>query len=521
MIGGALDMDALQGSTEQRLTTADLAAREDFSLGEANVSPSTRKISGPGGSADVEPRVMQVLVVLADAVGRVVTRETLFERCWGGVYVGDDSLNRTIQAIRKLATDIASESFSVETVRRTGYRLTVTREAPVQVGESSREGTQGSRRLFIGGAGAAALAASTGLWWLGRRRADPRFGALMRRGEDALRLDEPAAKYFQQAVAIEPKNARAWGLLAYALASSGEGARVINGPTAQSAERAARTALEINAREPNALLTMTIVESATLDWFSREQEYRRLLAIDPDNTLVMRALRHVLHGAGRCKEALAIVERALAIEPLCPDHQFRKALQLWIHGRVPEADRMIDRAMELWPAHRLVRMGRLMIYAFTGRPRAALAMVEDEEKKPVFLSPAAASTWRTSLLALDTPTASTIAAARNANIEGSKATPAVAAWAIVALSALGEVDAAFEVANGFLLGHGPLVVYPKVDAKLPSVSNWAWRNTHGLWTPPTKRMRLDPRFRLLADGLGLTEFWKRRGIGPDAFLFKA
>jgi hypothetical protein len=33
-------------------------------------------------------------------------------------------------------------------------------------------------------------------------------------------------------------------------------------------------------------------------------------------------------------------------------------------------------------------------------------------------------------------------------------------------------------------------------------------------------MRLDPRFKPLADGLGLTEYWRRRGLGPDAFLFK-
>ena len=95
------------------LTTSDLAARSDFTLGLAVVSPSTRTIAGPGGTADVEPRVMQVLVVLADAAGQVITRETLFERCWGGVYVGDDSLNRAVGAVRKLATGLAGSSFEI------------------------------------------------------------------------------------------------------------------------------------------------------------------------------------------------------------------------------------------------------------------------------------------------------------------------------------------------------------------------------------------------------------------------
>ena len=123
--------DTVQVATDGLLTTAELAARLDFRLGLAVVSPSARTIAGPGGTADVEPRVMQVLVVLADAGGQVVTRETLFRRCWGGVYVGDDSLNRAIGGVRKLASDVADASFEIETVPRTGYRLSGAKMAPV------------------------------------------------------------------------------------------------------------------------------------------------------------------------------------------------------------------------------------------------------------------------------------------------------------------------------------------------------------------------------------------------------
>ena len=92
--------DAFLAATDGLLTTADLAVRDDFTLGLAIVSPSTRTIAGPGGTEDVEPRVMQVLVILAENAGHVVTRDTLFRRCWGGVYVGDDSLNRAIAGVR-------------------------------------------------------------------------------------------------------------------------------------------------------------------------------------------------------------------------------------------------------------------------------------------------------------------------------------------------------------------------------------------------------------------------------------
>lgn len=521
-------MDAPRGFPIGLLTAADLAGRAEFRLGQAIVDPARRIVTGPGGSADVEPRVMQVLVVLADAAGEVVTRKALFQSCWGDVYVGDDSLNRVIGALRKIAAEIAGGSFEIETIPRTGYRLPrrdpeladADRSIP-DAGSSPVDIGVSRRRLVSGGAAAVAALAGGGWWWIDRRTQDSRFGTWMERGEHALRLDEFGAQYFQQATAIEPDNALAWGMLAYALAAGEDsGSRSVTGGSAKLVERAARRALQIDPDETNAILAMTIVQSDMLDWLAREGQYRRLLEIDPGNTRVMRWLGHLLHGVGRCREALALSDRALAIAPLTPDHQLRKAMRLWVVGRVAEADPLIDRAMELWPSHRVVRMARLMIYAFTGRHHAALAMVEEEEQHNVrLLSPAAVSVWRLSLGALESPSAAATSAAREANIEGARSNPAVAAWAILMLSALGDLDAAFDVANGFLLGRGSVIVRPRSAGTDGRAHSMTWRNTLGLFTPPAQAMRVDPRFAPLAHGLGLTDYWRRRGIAPDAFLF--
>jgi DNA-binding winged helix-turn-helix (wHTH) protein/tetratricopeptide (TPR) repeat protein len=507
---------------DKRLLTAfDLAAWPDFNLGLAAVNPSTRTIAGPGGTADVEPRIMQVLVVLAEAGGKVVTREALFERCWGGVYVGDASLNRTIGALRKLAANIAAASFEIETIPRTGYRL-ITRAGAA--GDHAPEKNLNRRAVVaIAGGGVAVLAlGGGGYWWLGRDRADPRVAALIANGRQILIESWPGAEKqaierLRKAVALEPGHAEAWGLLAYALASSGSGED--SGAAVAAADRAARTALAIDPRETNALTALNTFQRGMLDWASREDEYRRILAIDPVNVLAIGHLATLLHGVGRSRDSYAMGERANAIAPMSPDLQFRRAMRLWIIGRLADADRVSNRSMDLWPSHRLVRLGRLLIYAFTGRPRAALAIVEDEQASPRLLSSAAASVWRASLAALDRRTPSTIAIARDANIAGSRTTPAIAANAILILSALGELDAAFEVANGFLLGRGSIIVRPTPTSKVPSVNGAGWRNTFGLFTPPTKVMRLDPRFGALVDALGLTEYWRKRRIKPDYQLY--
>jgi TolB-like protein len=106
------------------LKLRDLSVRSDFRVGVMSISPSRRLVEGPHGSKNLEPLIMQVFLRLLDSEGRVVTREELFDECWGGTVVGDDSLNRAIAGVRRIATDLAPGLFEIETIPRTGYRLT-------------------------------------------------------------------------------------------------------------------------------------------------------------------------------------------------------------------------------------------------------------------------------------------------------------------------------------------------------------------------------------------------------------
>jgi DNA-binding winged helix-turn-helix (wHTH) protein/tetratricopeptide (TPR) repeat protein len=107
------------------LKLADLAMREDFSLGPLEVSPALRLVKGPAGEVHVEPLTMQVFLALVDAKGQVVTRNYLYDECWGGVNVGDYSLNRAITMVRRIAAESAPGAFVIESIPRTGYRLLV------------------------------------------------------------------------------------------------------------------------------------------------------------------------------------------------------------------------------------------------------------------------------------------------------------------------------------------------------------------------------------------------------------
>lgn len=514
-------MDASATPANLLLTTADLAARQEFQLGEAAVSPATRLVRGPGGQAELEPRIMQVLVVLADAAGTVVTRETLFDRCWGNAYVGDDSLNRAIAGVRRVAKDVAAGSFEVETVPRTGYRLVGDVRVAERVSEEQPPVRQVSRRTIVVGALAAvAGAGGLGLWSVRSSQADRRFNELMDRADQAIDYGSPSAsdspiKYLQPAVAMRPDNAKAQGLLASALGYQAEFDPREAGLLAQRAERSARATLALDPAEPNARLALLFLQRSTLDLATNEDRLRAILATDPENMLAMRNLWGLLQSVGRSRDSFAMIERAIALKPLAAANNFPLAQLLWILGRTAEADRVIDRAMQYWPLHPWVRNARFSIYAFTGRPRAALAMLDDENTRPQTFTPAEISMRRAWLLALDQPSPATVSAARTANIEMAKRSPALAPQAILMLAVLGDVDAAFEIANELFLFRGPIVSHPQAGSARPTIKSNAWRFTPWLFTPPGRAIRADPRFNALCDGIGLTEYWAKRGIKPD------
>lgn len=169
------------------------SAAADFALGAWTVEPSRNLLACGSDARVVGPKVMNLLLVLAEAPGHVVSKEDLVARLWQGDFVTDEVLTTLVYALRRALGDDARRPRFVETVRGRGYRLVAPVRGLAAVPVPQR---QGPARRWLALAAAALLIAGLALQL-------PRFadGAA---GADTRRVESPPA--------LAPKAAEAYAL---------------------------------------------------------------------------------------------------------------------------------------------------------------------------------------------------------------------------------------------------------------------------------------------------------------------
>jgi len=111
------------------------------------VAPELNNLERDGHSVHVEPKIMQVLVALAEHPGMVLSKERILRQVWPETFVSEEVLTRCISELRRVFEDNPREPAYIQTIPKGGYRLL----APVV--------TEGADRQTI----------STS-WWPRRRR---------------------------------------------------------------------------------------------------------------------------------------------------------------------------------------------------------------------------------------------------------------------------------------------------------------------------------------------------------------
>src|SRR5260370_15583792 len=95
----------------------------DFSIAEWLVRPRLGTVGRGDKSVRVEPKIMRVLVCLAEHPGDVVEKDYLIRTVWPDTFVTDDVLTKCISELRRIFEDNAREPHFIQTIPKIGYRL--------------------------------------------------------------------------------------------------------------------------------------------------------------------------------------------------------------------------------------------------------------------------------------------------------------------------------------------------------------------------------------------------------------
>ncbi|MBA4163558.1 MAG: hypothetical protein C0510_02835 [Erythrobacter sp.] len=504
----------------------DLSKAPSFVLGPLFVNPPLCTLSARGRSEKLEPRVMRVMVTLANAKGSVLSRDDLIGLCWDGQIVGENAINRVLSRLRRVLAELVGGAVRIETINKVGFRLVTdicefdaesaesTPKVPGQpVHPAGWTRLELPRRRALAALSTAAVLAGASAYWQRERlfghMPDPRALDLYTRAQALQKTVEPgtmeqAISFYKQAIEIEPDYADAWGALAIGYWHSRSGfSRREQESARQLAASAARRALELDPGQADADIATIMFKPRYRHMLRVERDLRGLLRRHPDYWYGLAQMGVMLREVGRFKDSLQYTLRELKIDPMLPVAWAFLSEAYAYMGDLQQSDLAMRRGTQRWPASGILWQTRVSTLMETGRFREAAAVARDPRARPDYVPEEYGERQARLALALAEEDAVTIAGFRNEVIGVVARDPPSAEYLASTLVLLGAPDKAFDALKRHYSSQ-------KAETDLRFVPR-----TLPLFSPVMLRLKDDPRHRELLELTGLEDYWQRSGSQPD------
>jgi eukaryotic-like serine/threonine-protein kinase len=204
-----------------------------------------------------------------------------------------------------------------------------------------------------------------------------------------------AARYYEQAVALDSGFAQAWAQLSRSLSY----AYYIGNPVAADAERAriaADRALALGSnRVEGRLARGDYFRYVTQDNRQAQEQYAEGQRVAPNNADLLTGGALAQEGLGRWEKALEDLRKAIALDPRSTNTARRLAFTLLWLRRYPAADSAYDRALALGPTNLQAIEGKAMVQLAQGNLDGARAVLRSvpQEVEPTALVAYMSTYW--------------------------------------------------------------------------------------------------------------------------------
>lgn len=116
------------GDTE--VTAAAPAVNDVIEIGDVRLDHERHEVTIRGESVKLPLKEFELLALLLENAGRVLTRDVLIDRVWGSDYVGDTkTLDVHVKRLRSKVESDPADPQSIITIRGLGYKFEVPRQA--------------------------------------------------------------------------------------------------------------------------------------------------------------------------------------------------------------------------------------------------------------------------------------------------------------------------------------------------------------------------------------------------------
>ena len=269
------------------------------------------------------PKERGILEMLIQARGEIVSKDALITKIWNLQEASDESISRAVHRLREALQKIGGPVV-IETVYKVGYRL----KLPVHLASRSH---------------------SSALMEITMSKHPCAVSSLINAREMAARRNpedlEAAAESARVALSADEGFSAAWSFMAELRVTQVIRSFIDPQEASWLAAEAAQAALLLNPESSTAL--------AVRGWFRVMVEHEhdgglndlnRAIALDPDYWYANLLRGWVMQAAGCHTEAIAMMQRALELNPVCHGVSSKLALHLMYAGRLDEA---LEVALEL------------------------------------------------------------------------------------------------------------------------------------------------------------------------------
>src|SRR5579871_6516334 len=117
----------VEAFSSPNLEAVELSRPVRLRFGDFELDPKSGELAGAGKTVVLQWQALQLLLMLIDGGGEMVTRDEIRKRIWGDDVVVDfhHGINQLVRKLRRVLGDSADSPNYIETLARRGYRLKV------------------------------------------------------------------------------------------------------------------------------------------------------------------------------------------------------------------------------------------------------------------------------------------------------------------------------------------------------------------------------------------------------------